>query len=183
MAQNNTVRVSLPIPLKQETDPATNLTSLVNNTLFYQMRLHDVGVYLLDANSKPLGSGPVQVTLTKAGSSLFFDEDMKLSVFTHAPVRYGSGTFVYDSSTGCPQNQADCGDMCQKFIRYSPFGEWDVQVYSPEKQNVNMSKLVSLRFEFQVDYQQIPGLGYNFFGKSPELYPQNFGKLCNKEDE
>ena len=53
----------LPIPLKNVTDPATNATRIVADTLYYQMRLHDVGVeparLLLDEAGTPLGNGPV----------------------------------------------------------------------------------------------------------------------------
>ena len=185
MVQNNTAKISLPIPLKQETDPTTNVKRLVNDTLYYQMRLHDVRVYLLDANGKPLGTAgtPVQLSITKAGSSSFFNNDMSLTVFSHQPVRYGAGMFVYDPVTGCPETQSYCGNLCPDFIRYSPFGQWNVEIFSPEKQKVNMSNLVSLRFEFQIDYKHFDGFNPSFFGKSPELYPQNFGKLCASKEQ
>ena len=74
--RNGSASVVLPIPLKNVTDPATNASRMVADTLYYQMRLHDVGVYLLDASGAPLGNGPVQVALNKSGLSSFFDSSM-----------------------------------------------------------------------------------------------------------
>ena len=179
--RNGSASVVLPIPLKNVTDPATNATRMVADTLYYQMRLHDVGVYLLDASGAPLGNGPVQVALNKSGLSSFFDSSMALHVFSHDPVAYGTGTFIYDSTTGCPLSQSYCGDLCPDYIRYSPFGKWNVQVFNAAQQGVDLSKLASIRFEFQVDYQAQPGFNPNIFGKDPRRYKQNFGKLCAKE--
>jgi hypothetical protein len=113
MRTNGSASVVLPIPLKSVSDPSTNASSLVADTLYYQMRLEDVGVYLLDAAGAPLGDGrSVQVALSKSGLSYFFDEDMALHVFSHNPIAYGTGTFVYDSKTGCPLAQSYCGELC-----------------------------------------------------------------------
>ena len=153
------------------------------DTLYYQMRIHQVGVYFLDAQGKPLGVGPVQVWITKAGASYyFFDKNMSLRAFTHTPVRYGAGMFTYNAASGCPMSADTCGDLCPDYIRYSPFGDWNVTIFSADRQGVNLSKLSALRFEFQVEYQAQPGFNPNIFGKKPPLYPQNLGRLCKSGD-
>jgi hypothetical protein len=55
-----------------------------------------------------------------------------------------------------------------------------VQVYEAAQQGVDLSKLASIRFEFEVDYMAQPGFDPNIFGKSPSRYPQDFGHLCLK---
>ena len=130
LTANGSASVVLPIPLKNVTDPQTNASRMVANTRYYQVRLHDAGVYLLDAAGMPLGNGSVQVALNKSGPSSFFDSSMQLHAFSHTPVRYGNGTFVYDSKTGCPLSENSCGELCPDYIRYSPFGKWNVQVLS-----------------------------------------------------
>jgi len=60
--------MTLPNPLENVTDPATNVSRFVNDTLYYQMRLRDVRVYLLDQAGNKMGIVVVQqVTLNKAG--------------------------------------------------------------------------------------------------------------------
>ena len=76
-------------------------------------------------------------------------------------MRYGNGTFVYDSKTGCPLSENSCGELCPDYIRYSPFGKWNVQVYDAVAQGVDLSKLATLRFEFQVDYEAHSGINPN----------------------
>ena len=185
MRTNNSATVTLPIPLKNVTDPATNVSRLVSNTLYYQMRLRDVRVYLLDQAGHTLGKGVVQVTLSKAGYSSFFDSNMALHSFTHNPVHYGAaGRFDYDSTTNCPAGGEThgCGsEMCPDFVSYSPFGQWRVKVFDAAQQGVDMSKLVAIRFDFKVAYQSNAGFNPNIFGKDPALYPQNLGKLCPTE--
>jgi len=56
-----------------------------------------------------------------------------------------------------------------------------MKIYSASEQGVDLSKLVSVRLEFEVDYGQKPGFNPRIFGKDPSLYPQNLGKLCKKE--
>tara|TARA_B100000787_G_scaffold114629_1_gene85444 strand:- start:87 stop:383 length:297 start_codon:yes stop_codon:yes gene_type:complete len=51
---------------------------------------------------------------------------MDLHVFTHAPVKLGNGAFAYDSKTGCPLSENNCGSLCDDYIRYSPCGTWNV---------------------------------------------------------
>ena len=181
---NGSTSVVLPIPLKSITDTATNATQLVANTTYNQMRIHDVAVYLLDASGSPLGDCsnavhepcPVQVKLEKSGVSSFFDSSMDLHVFTHAPVKFGAGTFAYDSKTGCPLSEGSCGDLCTDYIRYSPFGKWNVAVSEAVQQGVNLSKLAKIRFAFNVEYGQTTGdFSPNFFGKDPDRYKQNIG--------
>lgn len=181
LAANGSASVVLPIPLKNVTDPQTNASSMVANTLYYQVRLHDVGIYLLDATRTPLGNGPVEVELNKSGLSSFFDSSMQLHTFSHDPITYGSGTFYYDSKTGCPETQSYCGELCPDYIRYSPFGKWNVRVYDATAQGVDLSKLATLRFEFQIDFEKHSGFNPNIFGKDPMRYSQNFGRLCAKE--
>jgi len=94
-----------------------------------------------------------------------------------------AGTFFYDSKTGCPETQSYCGNLCPNYIRYSPFGKWNVEVYDEAAQGIDLSKLVTLRFEFQVDFQKRDGFNPNIFGKDPKLYPQDVGKLCAHEHE
>ena len=180
---NGSTSIVLPIPLVRVADPSTNASKMVANTLYYQMRIHDVGVYFLDASGEPLGNGPVQVALNKSGLSSFFDQNMALHVFSHNPIAYGTGTFIYDSKTGCPLEESYCGDLCPDYIRYSPFGKWNVQIFDAAQQGVDLTKLDSIRFEFQVDYQAKPGFNPNIFGKNASKYPQNIGKLCAKEHE
>jgi len=184
MRTNASTSVVLPIPLKSIiTDPATNATQLVANTTYYQMRIFNVAVYLLDEYESPLGDCssavqepcPVQVKLEKSGVSSFFNSSMDLHVFTHAPVKFGAGTFSYDSKTGCPLSENNCGDLCDKYIRYSPFGKWNVAVDKPTQQGVDLSKLVSIRFAFHVDYGSTGDFSPNLFGKDPELYKQGLG--------
>ena len=173
--------VVLPIPLKSATDPVTLATRMVADTNYYQMRLHDVRVYLLDESGSPFGGngGQVQVSLSTSGPSSFFDSSFALNVFTHEPVKLGTGDFVYNSKTGCPLSASYCGDLCPNYVRYSPFGKWNVQVFDPIQQKVDLSKLASIRFEFQVDYEEGPGFSRNLFGLDPDVYPQNFGTLCS----
>ena len=108
---------------------------------------------------------------------------MKLHVFSHNPVRYGTGTFIYESQSGCPLSQSYCGDLCPDYIKYSPFGKWNIQIFDAARQGVDLSKLASIRFEFQVDHEAKPGFNPNIFGKGPNRYPQNFGKMCAHEHE
>ena len=67
MRTNSSVTMTLPNPLKNVTDPATTVSRLVNDTLYYQMRLRDGRVYLLDQAGNTMGIVVVQVTLSKAG--------------------------------------------------------------------------------------------------------------------
>ena len=181
MRSKGATSVLLPIPLKNDiTGPATQL---VADTTYNQMRIHDVTVSLLDASGAPLGdcsngvheSCPVQVQLTKSGVSWFFDSSMDLHVFTHAKIKFGNGDFIYDSNTGCPLSKGSCRALCADYIRYSPFGKWNVAVDQPTQQGVDLSKLASIRFAFQVDYGSTGKFSRNFFGKDPDVYPQNFG--------
>ena len=179
LQMNGSTTVSLPIPMKRVTDPTTNASSMVADTLYYQMRIHDVGVYLLDDQGKPIGDkSEVQVFLTKSGESSFFDANMLLHKFAHEPVKYGNGMFVYSPATGCPLTSASCGDLCEQFIRYSPYGLWQIQVYSASQQGIDMSKLASIRFEFSVDTGVKPGYSPKIFGRDPEMYPQGNTRLC-----
>jgi len=179
MRINASTSVLLPIPLKNSTDPATNAAQLVANTTYYQIRIRDVAVYLLDESGKPLGNGSVQVKIEKSGISSFFDSNMDLHVFTHAPVKFGAGSFVYNSETGCPLSESDCGALCTDYIRYSPFGKWNVTVDKPTQQGVDLSKLASIRFQFQIDYRSTDGdFSRNWFGKDPERYPQDIAARC-----
>jgi hypothetical protein len=180
MRSDASTSVILPIPLKSVNDSQTNTTRLVANTNYYGMRLHNVNVYLLDADGAALGNGPVQVELTKSGHSSFFScssspcastDDMQLHTFTHDEIKYGR--YVYDSKTGCAVTSSYCGDLCPDYIRYSPFGQWTIQVPSPSEQGVDLSKIAALRFEFQVDTQTAEGFNPNIFGKPPDKYPQN----------
>ncbi len=105
------------------------------------MRVYDVSVYLLDAEGKPLGTGdtPVEVFLTKGTTSSFLNETLQLIEFTHAPVVYGGGgAFMYDPSTACPVTAGSCGALCPDYIRYSPYGLWTIQMYSPSQQGVRV---------------------------------------------
>lgn len=167
MSRTGSVSVVLPIP------DATDTT-------YNQMRLHNARVYLLDAAGSTLGNGPsVEVSLSKpAGTASFFDSRMKKYEFTHGPVKLGGGAFVYNPETGCPLSNGYCGDLCPNYVHYSPFGTWNVQIFSPEQQKVDLKKLASIRFEFQVDYSQSPGYSANFFGKASPRYTQDFGALC-----
>ena len=82
--------------------------------------------------------------------------------------------------SGCPLSESYCGDLCPDYIKYSPFGKWGVTIYEAAQQSVDLSKLATIRFEFQVDWEQKPGFNPNIFGKDPGRYPQNLGKLCAK---
>jgi len=174
LAANGSTRVVLPIPLKNVTDPETNSSVLVADTRYHDMRVYDIGVYLLDAQGKALGgSKSVELFVTKAGTSYFFDKDLKLHVFSHAPVVYGgSGDFSYKPATACPVLHRGCGDLCPDYIRYSPYGTWDIQIFEAASQGVDMSKLTAVRFEFQVDFGEVKGPPCDIFGKN---YPQDTG--------
>ena len=170
MRTHGSSSVVLPIPLKNITDPATNASQLVADTNYYDMRIHDIRIYLLDKSGVPIGDGKnsVQVFLDKSSSSSFFDSNMKLHVFTHDPISYGA--FIYDSSkTDCPISQDFCGNNCPDYINFSPFGKWTVTVY--DGQGADFSKIASMRFEFQVDYKENRGFSRNIFGKD---YTQGF---------
>lgn len=180
LAAKGSTSVVLPIPLRNVTDSATNITSLVADTQYYNVRLFDVGVYPLDSHGDVLG-GPrsVRVTVAKKGLSSFFDADMKLHTFSHAPVVYGAGgEFSYQIRPGgfaCPVASRGCGALCPEFIRYSPYGTWNVEIDGSE--GVDMTQLRALRFEFQVTYQKNnqPDLGRDFFGKHYPKYMQDEG--------
>jgi hypothetical protein len=92
----SSANVSLPIPTVNATDANGNRV-LEAGTTYYEMRLTDVSVYLLDANRTVVGgaNGQAQIYLTKAGESSFFDAAGALHVFTHRPVAYGSGLFAF----------------------------------------------------------------------------------------
>jgi hypothetical protein len=125
MRINASTSVVLPIPLTNTTDPTTNATVLVANTTYYQMYLHNVNVYLLDMNGRPLGSNkPVKVQMRKSGHSSFLGcagssctstSDLELSVFSHQPIDYN--LYLYDPVSGCAVTSSYCGDMCPDYIR------------------------------------------------------------------
>jgi len=172
--------VSLPIPLVNATD-ANGTRVLEAGTTYYEMRMTDVSVYLLDENSTVIGgsNGQAQIDLTKAGESSFFDAEGSLSVFTHKPVEYGSGFFAYDAAKQCPITGDTCGDaLCPDYVRYSPYGKWSVGVPRPDLQGIDMAAVDKLRFEFHVTYKR-DGFTLTYFGKDPALYPQGLGSVCD----
>ena len=191
LAVNGTTQVSLPIPLINVTDPKTNVSSLVADTKFNNVRLFDVGVYPLDEQGKVLGGDQsVEMILTKAGTSLFLDSDMGLHTFTHGPVKYGAdGTFTYQTSpdgSACPLAHRACLDkgLCSDYISYSPYGLWTVELcrgIDPKYCGVDMTKLAALQFEFQVTFGEDTSypVSHNprdFFGKHYPAYPQDKGR-------
>jgi len=176
----SSANISLPIPTINGTD-AAGTRVLKPGTTYYEMRLTDVSVYLLDANSTVVGgsNGQAEIELTKSGESSFFDADGGLSVFTHAPVAYGGGFFAYDVSKKCPLTGDACGDaLCPEYVKYSPYGKWSVAVPQPEAQGIDMATVAKLRFEFHVTYMR-DGFTLTYFGKDPKSYPQGLGSVCD----
>ena len=190
MRANASTSVVLPIPTKNVT-VGPDQWQLVADTNYYQMRLYDVNVYLLDAQSKSLGTDTVKVDMTKSGESSFFScsdkcassKDMQLHVFSHDEVQYRN--YVYDALTTCPVSISDCGDLCPDYIRYSPYGKWNI-AHRAQDSNLDLSKLAALRFEFQIDakFRPDPSINYNqIFGKPLSRYPQGVcssGTCCIK---
>ena len=81
-------------------------------------------------------------------------------------------------NTPAPYSTSYCGNLCPDYIRYSPFGKWNVQVYNAKEQGVELARLETVRFEFLVDYQEQHGFDPHIFGKDPTRYRQSFGSLC-----
>ena len=173
MRETGSANFVLPIPLKSVTDPANNTAQvdMVANTSYHQMRLHNVGVYLLDKSGSPLGrdSNPVQLTLWQTGFSSFFDSNMALHEFSHDAVRHHS---TYSPSIGCVISSGYCGGICADYIKYSPYGTWNVTISQAEEQRVDLSKLDSVRFMFEVENKQHDWFSPNYFGLDPSDYPQ-----------
>jgi hypothetical protein len=189
LQQNGTATVNLPIPLLNYTDPATNETKLKADTTYYDVRMLDVGAYLLSAPNTPLVSSTghtIGASLSKGGSSSFFNSTFGLVEFTHSEQEYSS--FRYDSSTGCPTTGAVCSEsaLCPDYIQYSPFGTWHVafpSVFEPQS-GLNMSQVHSIRFEFHVTFRGGPNEhdpNERIFGKGYPLgtYPQDWKTLCS----
>jgi len=180
LAANGSTQVVLPIPLKNVTDPATNMSSLVADTRYNNVRIFDVGVYPLDAQGRVIGGDrSVEVVVSKGGASWFLDPSMKLQTFSHNPVKYGAdGDFSYQvgaDGKACPVNYRACSTtLCPDYISYSPYGTWSVRI--DKGQGVDLTKLNALRFEFSVTYGEDASVpGYDWFGKHYPVYLQDKG--------
>ena len=120
------------------------------------------------------GSSTINLALTKAGTSVFQDQDGANHRFTHDETNPPIG-FSYDATSCIPRSNADgrlqSGNMADVYIRYSPYGTWKLE--TADAKQLSLEAVTAIRFEFSLQYK--PGR----FGGSPVFFDE--GMECQGE--
>ena len=149
-----TGQITLSIPLPEESN-------------FYGVTFSDVRVFLVDLPAS--GRSPVTIDLVKAGVSDFKDQTGGVRRFTHdesnPPTR-----FVYDADRCTVMSSSDgqlqSGNMQDVYIRYSPYGTWNLEVASHSDLQLDAVTAVYFEFRLQAKAGRFPGTSVFFTGGS-----------------
>ena len=119
---------------------------------YSHVTFQDVRVYILGVQV----DAPVTITFIKRGVSKFLDETGKEWTFTHQDTNpaFNSGYEYRGTScdiTAWPAHGASgslfCADMHSVYMKYSPYGVWDVQV---DDRSLDFSAATGIRFAFKL---------------------------------
>ena len=119
---------------------------------YSHVTFQDVRVYMLGVQPE----APVTITFIKRGVSKFLDETGKEWTFTHKDTNpaFNSGYEYRGTScdiTAWPAHGASgslfCADMHSVYMKYSPYGVWDVQV---DDRSLDFSAATGIRFAFKL---------------------------------
>eukprot|EP01043_Picozoa_sp_COSAG02_P005432 COSAG02_NODE_147_length_33939_cov_6.689539_7_plen_1476_part_00 len=143
--------------------------SMPSESNYYGVTFSDVRAFLVGLPTR--GRTPVTIDLVKKGTSVFKDARGDTHRFTHddtnPPLR-----FIYEAQTcatiSTSDGQLQSGNMEDIYVRYSPYGTWELQVHPGRAVTLALAEVTAIRFEFRLQSQ--PGR----FDGSPIFF--NHGK-------